>query len=151
YTLTIQLAFPISSAFMMYALEKFGRIRTSCTAFVLATIFAVLFSFSYSEWMVVIVGFCMTFFVQLAGNSMQIFTSEVFPTHARASCFVLALIGGRLVSAFSVFIFPFLTQLGFGFVMTAIAVLLFIAAFSVTQISRETKGLALDAIAPPTR
>jgi hypothetical protein len=30
------------------------------------------------------------FFIQLAGNSMQIFTSEVFPTNARASGFGLA-------------------------------------------------------------
>ena len=32
-------------------------------------------------------GFVMIFFVQVAGNSMQIFASEVFPTNARASGF----------------------------------------------------------------
>jgi len=75
----------------------------------------------------------------------------VFPTNARASGFGLAQSGGRLVGAFSIFIIPFLNQLGFGFVMTMLAVLLAIAAVAVTQISSETRGLALDTIAPPTR
>ena len=85
----ITLAFPIASLFMMYSLERFGRIRTSVTAFILATILAILFYFSQSDKMVLIVGFFMTFFIQLAGNSMQIFTSEVFPSNARASGFGL--------------------------------------------------------------
>ena len=47
-----------------------------------------------------IVGFCMIFFTQLAGNSMQIFVSEVFPTNARASGFGIAQSAGRLATAF---------------------------------------------------
>ena len=35
--------------------------------------------------------------------------------------------------------------------MTGIAVLLAVAAIAVTQISKETRGLSLDVIAPPTR
>ena len=38
--------------------------------------------------MVLAIGFGMIFFIQLAGNSSQIFISEVFPTNARASGFV---------------------------------------------------------------
>jgi uncharacterized membrane protein YhhN len=38
---------------------------------------------------------------------------------------------------------------GVGFVMFLIAFLLFVGAFAVTQIASETKGLALDVIAPP--
>jgi putative MFS transporter len=153
--LGMQLSFPLSSLFMMYALERFGRIRTSLAAFVLATLFAIAFYYSTSggsDWMVLGVGFLMTFFVQLAGNSMQIFTSEVFPTNARASGFGLAQSGGRLGAAANFFLIPVLQQnYGLGAVMTLIAVLLAIATIAVTQISQETKGLALDTIAPPTR
>jgi MFS transporter, putative metabolite:H+ symporter len=43
FTFGMQLSFPLSSLFMMYALERFGRIRTSFTAFVFATLFAIAF------------------------------------------------------------------------------------------------------------
>ncbi|HVM81824.1 MAG TPA: MFS transporter [Stellaceae bacterium] len=153
--LGMQLAFPLSSLFMMYALEAFGRIRTSLAAFVLATLFAIAFYYSTSagsDLVVLAVGFLMTFFVQLAGNSMQIFSSEVFPTNARASGFGLAQSGGRLGAAANFFLIPVIQQnFGFGYVMTLIAVLLAVATIAVTQISSETKGLSLDTIAPPTR
>jgi len=139
----------------MYALEAFGRIRTSLAAFVLATLFAIAFYYSTSagsDLVVLAVGFLMTFFVQLAGNSMQIFSSEVFPTNARASGFGLAQSGGRLGAAANFFLIPVIQQnFGFGYVMTLIAVLLAVATIAVTQISSETKGLSLDTIAPPTR
>ncbi len=147
----MQISFPLSSLFMMYALEQFGRVRTSFTAFVLATLFAIAFYYSTSDAMVLVVGFLMNFFIQLAGNSMQIFTSEVFPTNARASGFGLAQSGGRLGAAANFIVIPFLQGYGLGYVMTLIAVLLAIATIAVTQISDETKGLALDTIAPPTR
>ena len=41
----------------------------------------------------------MIFFVQVAGNAMQIFASEVFPTNARASGFGWAAGVGRLATA----------------------------------------------------
>ena len=53
-----------------------------------------------SDTMLLAVGFCMIFFIQLAGNSMQIFASEVFPTNARASGFGIAQAAGRLGTAF---------------------------------------------------
>jgi putative MFS transporter len=146
----MQLAFPLSSLFMMYALERFGRIPTSFVAFVFATLFAIAFYYSQSDTMVLVVGFLMTFFIQLAGNSMQIFTSEVFPTNARASGFGLAQSGGRLGTAVSFYIIAILQAYGLGYVMTGIAVLLAIAAVAVTQISKETRGLSLDVIAPPS-
>ncbi|MGC2524376.1 MAG: hypothetical protein WA417_17345, partial [Stellaceae bacterium] len=59
----ITLAFPCASLFMMYALERYGRIRTAVTAFVVATVLAILFYFSRSDLMVLVVGFCMTFFI----------------------------------------------------------------------------------------
>ena len=151
FTFGMQLAFPLSSLFMMYALEKFGRIPTALTAFILATLFAIGFYYSTSDQMVLIVGFLMTFFVQLAGNSMQIFTAEVFPTNARASGFGIAQSGGRLGTAVSFYLISVLQGYGLGYVMTGIAVLLAIAAVAVTQISTETRGLALDKIAPLTQ
>ena len=44
-----------------------------------------------------------------------------------------------------------LSTYGVGFVMFLIAFLLFVGTFAVTQIASETKGLALDVIAPLTR
>jgi MFS transporter, putative metabolite:H+ symporter len=150
FVFTIQLAFPASSLLMMYALERWGRISTAVTAFVLATILSILFYFSHSDMMVLIVGFAMTFFTQLAGNSMQIFTSEVFPSNARASGFGLAQAGGRIGTAVSFPIIGIVVGYGFGYVIAGIAVLLGIAAYAVTRIGGETRGLALDQIAPIT-
>ena len=89
FTFAMQLSFPLSSLFMMYSLERFGRIRTSVTAFVLAVVMSITFFYSRSDMMVLVVGFWMNFFIQLAGNSMQIFISEVFPTNARRGCGVV--------------------------------------------------------------
>ena len=58
------------------------------TAFLLTALFGLLWANAGSEAMVLAIGFGMIFFVQLAGNSSQIFISEVFPTNARASGFV---------------------------------------------------------------
>jgi putative MFS transporter len=150
FVFTIQLAFPASSLLMMYALERFGRVPTAVTAFVLATVLSILFYFSHSDPMVLTVGFAMTFFTQLAGNSMQIFTSEVFPSNARASGFGLAQAGGRIGSAVSFPLIGIVSGYGFGYVMAGIAILLAIAAYAVTRIGGETRGLALDTIAPIT-
>ncbi len=150
YVFAIQLAFPASSLLMMYALERWGRVPTAVSAFVLATVLSILFYFSRSALMVLTVGFGMTFFTQLAGNSMQIFTSEVFPSNARASGFGLAQAGGRIGSAVSFPVIGVVSGYGFGYVMAGIAVMLGIAAYAVTRIGVETRGLALDAIAPIT-
>ena len=84
---------------MMFALERFGRKITATTAFVLAGVFAVGFVNAGTDTTLLVVGFCMIFFIQLAGNSMQIFCSEVFPTNARASGFGIAQSAGRLATA----------------------------------------------------
>ena len=150
YTLGMQMAFPCASIFMMFALERFGRKLTSTTAFVLAGVFAVGFVNAGTDTMVLVVGFCMIFFIQLAGNSMQIFCSEVFPTNARASGFGLAQSAGRLATAF---IIPGIlwvqTGYGTGMVFVCVAVALVIAAGAVNLIAPETRGKALDEIAPP--
>jgi uncharacterized membrane protein YhhN len=44
-----------------------------------------------------------------------------------------------------------LSTYGVGFAMFLIASLLFIGAFDVRQIALETRGLALDVVAPLTR
>ncbi len=124
FVFAIQLAFPASSLLMMYTLERYGRIPTAVTAFALATILSILFYFSRSDLMVLVVGFSMTFFTQLAGNSMQIFTSEVFPSNARASGFGLAQGGGRIGSAVSFPVIGIVSAYGFGYVMAGIAAML---------------------------
>ena len=76
-----------------------------------------------------VAGFIMIFFVQVAGNSMQIFASEVFPTNARASGFGWAAGVGRLATAF---IMPTILwiQTGYGLttVFVCLAIVLLIAA-----------------------
>ena len=82
---------------------------------------------------------------------MQIFTSEVFPTSARASGFGMAAGVGRLATAG---IIPAILwiQTGYGLttVFACLAAVLLIAAYSVTRLGPEAKGLGLDEIAAPT-
>jgi putative MFS transporter len=151
YTFGMQLAFPCASLCMMYALERFGRKPTSIASFVLAGVFAVAFANATGDSMLLAVGFCMIFFIQIAGNSMQIFASEVFPTNARASGFGIAQGAGRLGTAF---IIPAILwiQAGYGTnaVFGAVAAALIVAAFTVTQLGPESRGVPLDVLAPPT-
>lgn len=150
YTFGMTLAFPCASTFMMFALERFGRKQTAIAAFVLAGLFAVAFVNAVSDMMLVAVGFCMIFFIQLAGNSMQIFCSEVFPTNARASGFGLAQGAGRLGTAFIIpAILWIQTGYGTGAVFTSVAIVLVIAACTVNLIGPESRGVPLDVLAPP--
>jgi putative MFS transporter len=146
----MQLAFPCASVFMMYALERFGRKRTAIAAFAMAGVFAVGFANATTDALLLAVGFCMIFCIQLAGNSMQIFASEVFPTNARASGFGLAQGAGRLGAAFTIPAILWI-QTGYGIdaVFACVAAVLVIAAGTVTLIGPEARGVALDVLAPP--
>jgi putative MFS transporter len=151
YTLAMNFAVPCASLFMMYALDKYGRKVTSVCAFVAAGLMAIVFANAETGTQLIVAGFVMIFFVQVAGNSMQIFASEVFPTNARASGFGWAAGVGRLATAF---IMPAIlwVQNGFGLttVFACLATLLFIAAVSVTQLGPEPRQKSLDEVAPPT-
>jgi MFS transporter, putative metabolite:H+ symporter len=111
----------------------------------------VVFANAATEAQLLLTGFVMVFCVQVAGNSMQIFASEVFPTNARASGFGWASGVGRLATAF---ILPTIlwVQNGYGLmtVFVSLAILLFIAAVSVTQLGPEARQKGLDEIAAPT-
>jgi putative MFS transporter len=151
YTLAMNFAVPCASIFMMYALDKFGRKITAICTFILAGLMAIAFGHAETGTELIVIGFVMIFFVQVAGNSMQIFTSEVFPTNARASGFGWASGVGRLMTAV---IMPsiLLVQKTWGLttVFVCLATLLFIAAISVTQLGPEAKQRGLDEIEPPT-
>ena len=145
------LAFPCASAFMMYALERFGRKPTAVVAFILTGVFAILFGNAVDETMVLAIGFCMIFFTQLSGNASQIFISEVFPTNARATGFGLAQAAGRAGAAIAILAIPLIQNVwSTTAVFAAIAVIVAIAAVAVTQVGPEARGLALDEVAPPT-
>src|ERR1700751_3803921 len=150
-TLVMNFAGPTASVFMMYSLDKFGRKITSICAFIAAGVMAMIFANAVTPMELMVIGFIMFFFVQVAGNAMQIFTSEVFPTNARASGFGWAAGVGRLATAF---IMPMIlwVQNGFGLttVFVSLAILLFIAAVSVTQLGPEARQKSLDEIAAPT-
>ncbi len=152
YTLWMNCAVPCASIFMMYALDNIGRKKTAIVAFIGSAVMAMVFSNAGTALQLIAAGFVMTFFVQVAGNSMQIFASEVFPTNARASGFGWASGVGRLATAF---IMPsiLLVQSTYGLttVFVCLAILLVIAAFAVTQLGPEAKQLGLDEIAPPTQ
>lgn len=151
YTFGMTLAFPCASLCMMYTLEKFGRKPTAIISFFLAGLFAIGFVNAGSDTMLLAVGFCMIFFIQLAGNSMQIFASEVFPTNARASGFGFAQGAGRLGTAFIIpAILWIQTGFGIGAVFACVAAVLLIAAFTVNLLGPESRGVPLDVLAPPT-
>jgi putative MFS transporter len=147
----ITLAFPCASAFMMYSLERFGRKPTASVAFILTGVFGLLWANATSEAMVLAIGFAMIFFTQLAGNSAQIFISEVFPTNARASGFGMCAAAGR-VGAFVAIPSILWIKDGWGLnaVFLAIAAMVAVAAVAVTRVGPEARGLSLDEIAPPT-
>jgi len=151
YTLGMNLAVPCASICMMYTLDKYGRKITSVVAFVGAGIMAIVFANAGTDMELLVAGFVMIFFVQVAGNAMQIFASEVFPTNARASGFGWAAGVGRLATAGIV---PGILFIRTGFGLTAVfvslAVVLVIAAVAVTQLGPEAKQKSLDEIAPPT-
>jgi len=151
YTLAMNFAVPCASLFMMYALDKWGRKVTSVCAFVGAGLMAIVFANAATATQLIVAGFIMIFFVQVAGNSMQIFASEVFPTNARASGFGWAAGVGRLATAF---IIPTILWIQIGYGLTAVfvclAIVLVIAAISVTQLGPEARQKGLDEIAPPT-
>jgi putative MFS transporter len=151
YTLGMNLAVPCASICMMYTLDKYGRKVTSVCAFVGAGIMAIVFANARTDMELLVAGFIMIFFVQVAGNAMQIFASEVFPTNARASGFGWAAGVGRLATAGIVPGILFI-RTGFGLtaVFVALAVVLLIAAVAVTQLGPEAKQKSLDEIAPPT-
>jgi putative MFS transporter len=136
---------------MMYALDRFGRKPTSIIAFILAGAAALAFGSARTDMQLLATGFLMIFFYQVAGNSMQIFASEVFPTNARASGFGLAAGIGRLGNAFALpAILAIQVSYGLSGVVVFLALLLLIAAVSVTQLGPEAKGRGLDEIASPT-
>jgi MFS transporter, putative metabolite:H+ symporter len=151
FTFGMTLAVPCASLFMMYALDRFGRKITSVCAFVAAGLMAIVFANAVTDTQLLIAGFVMIFCIQVAGNSMQIFASEVFPTNARASGFGWAAGVGRLATAGIV---PAILWIRTGWGLTAVfvclAIVLLIAAASVTQLGPEAKQKGLDEIAPPT-
>jgi putative MFS transporter len=151
YTLAMNFAVPCASIFMMYALDNWGRKITSVFAFIGAGIMMVVFANAATGTQLMVAGFIMVFFVQVAGNAMQIFASEVFPTNARASGFGWAAGVGRLATAF---IMPTIlwVQSGYGLmtVFVCLAILMVIAAGAVTQLGPEAKQKGLDEVAAPT-
>jgi MFS transporter, putative metabolite:H+ symporter len=151
YTFGMTLAVPCASLFMMYALDRYGRKITSVCAFIAAGVMAIVFANAATDTQLLIAGFIMIFFIQVAGNSMQIFASEVFPTNARASGFGWAAGVGRLATAF---IIPTILWIQVGWGLTAVfvclAIVLLIAAAAVTQLGPEARQKGLDEIAPPT-
>jgi putative MFS transporter len=151
YTLAMNFAVPCASICMMYALDKYGRKSTSILAFIGAGIMAVVFANAGSDMELLVAGFVMIFFVQVAGNAMQIFASEVFPTNARASGFGWAAGVGRLATAGIV---PGIlwVKMGWGLttVFVCLAIVLLIAAVSVLFLGPEARQKSLDEIAPPT-
>jgi putative MFS transporter len=135
----------------MYTLDKYGRKITSVVAFVGAGILAILFANARTDIELLVAGFVMVFFIQVAGNAMQIFASEVFPTNARASGFGWAAGVGRLATAGIV---PGILWIKNGWGLTTVfvslAIVLVIAAVSVNFLGPEARQKSLDEIAPPT-
>jgi len=150
YSFGMTLAVPCASLFMIFALDRLGRKATAFTAFILAGGMAMLFGTAHTLAQLLIAGFMMIFFYQLAGNSMQIFASEVFPTNARASGFGMAAGVGRLGNAFALpAILTLQSSYGLRGVVIFLAALLLIAAASVLQLGPEPRRRSLEELAAP--
>jgi MFS transporter, putative metabolite:H+ symporter len=150
FTFGMTLAYPLSSTFMMFALDRIGRLRVSVTSSCLAVVAALLFASAQSTTMVLITGFCMFFFMQTGVNAMVIFTTECFPTNARASGIGLAFGASKIGAALAPYAIFLYRAYGIEALFGGMAVLLVIAAVATTQIHSETKGQPLNAIAAPT-
>ena len=150
FTLGMTLAYPLSSGFMMYALDRFGRRIVSVSGLIGAAILSLIFWQSTSDTMLLVSGFCMFFCMQTGTNSMLIYTAEIFPTNARASGLGMALGVSKIAAALSGYAIVPINAYGSSAVFACMAMLLTIGAVAVFMIGTETKGLALDAIAPPT-
>lgn len=148
YSFVMMLAVPCASLFMMYALDRFGRKRTAGIAFVAAGLMAIAFAMAGSNTQLMVAGFAMIFCYQVAGNTTQIFISEVFPTNARASGFGMAAGIGRLATTAFIPALPWIqVQFGLTAVFATIASLLCIAALSVNLIGPETRKRSLEDVA----
>jgi MFS transporter, putative metabolite:H+ symporter len=148
YSFGMMLAVPCASLFMMFALDRYGRKRTATIAFVAAGLMAIVFALAVSNIELLVVGFVMIFCYQIAGNTLQIFTSEVFPTDARASGFGMAAGIGRLATAGFIPAIPWIqSQFGFLAVFATIAFMLCVAAVSINLVGPETKRRSLEEVA----
>ena len=148
FSFGMMLAAPCASLFMMATLDRFGRKRTATVAFVAAGLAAVAFSGAGSNLRLLLTGFAMIFCYQLAGNTMQIFTSEVFPTSARASGFGMAAGIGRLATAGFIPLLPVIqARLGLQAVFVTLATLLCTAAITLNFIGPETRQRSLEELA----
>lgn len=149
FTFGMTLAYPLSSAFMMYALDGIGRRKVAICGLIAAAIVSLFFWQSSSQAMLLITGFLMFFCMQTGTNAMLIYTGEVFPTDARASGLGIALGASKLGALVSGYTVVFVQAFGVPAVFVFMAALLVVGAVAVLMIGRETKGLALDVIAPP--
>jgi MFS transporter, putative metabolite:H+ symporter len=149
FTFGMTLAYPLSSAFMMYALDKVGRLKVAIIGLIAAAIMSLVFWQSTSQTMLLVTGFLMFFCMQTGTNSMLIYTGEVFPTNARASGLGIALGASKIGALISGYTVVFIQAFGTPAVFVFMAALLVVGAAAVLMIGRETKGLALDEIAPP--
>src|SRR5205807_647038 len=112
---------------------------------------AIVFANAQSDMQVLVAGFVMIFCYQVAGNSMQIFASEVFPTNARASGFGMAAGVGRVWTAWILVAIVWIqATYGLTTVFVCLAITLLIAAFAVTQMGPEARQRGLDEVAAPT-
>jgi putative MFS transporter len=150
FTFGMTLSFPLSSLFLIFALDYFGRKITAVISLFAAGVFAILFWHSTSEIMLLVTGFFMFFAMQAGTNAMILYASEVFPTNARGTGLGMAWGAGKLAAVFSGYGIVIVTAYGGDAAFEIIAAFLAIGAVAVLLIGRETKGLALNVIAPPT-
>ena len=149
FTFGMTLAYPLSSALLMYGLDAIGRLKISIAGLIAAAVLSLMFWQSTSETMLLVTGFLMFFCMQTGTNAMLIYTGEVFPTNARASGLGVALGASKIGALVSGYAVLFVQSFGVPAVFVFMAMLLMVGAAAVLLIGGETKGLALDKIAPP--
>jgi MFS transporter, putative metabolite:H+ symporter len=100
FSLVVTCAFPLSSVALIFLLDRFGRMRTVISAFLLASLSTLIFmgatGAGYALPILMLLGFLMAFFIDVAGNTLILMSGELFPTGARSSGGGLGLGAGRV-------------------------------------------------------
>jgi putative MFS transporter len=168
-TVVTSMGFTLNSAFVFTAVivgvsipgklleawlvERWGRRPVIITFGAVAAVAALGFGFTHGAVPVLLVGCVMSFFGIGVDPAVKVYTAESYPTAIRATGTAVTEGFGRLLSGV---IGPSLVPLllaagGVVAVYTVVGVVALVAVVTVAVSGEETKGRALEAIAPPAR
>lgn len=149
YTAAITGAGALGNVLGGFLLDRIGRRATLGGAFVLGAAFMLLWSFTASETMLVILG-CLTAFFAFgaAGGPLFVYTSEVYPTRFRATGTGWAAGWQRIGGILAPLVLGYVVASGvsnFGF-FAILSATLFVGGIAMLLLGYETRGKSLEQI-----